>query len=126
MDTCIIASVRVHGLPATLTAFMTSIAVWVQADMTSAPAGVFTEIKARPTIADLRAFIVASFVGVCCRDYGRRSSLMCLGNGWPKSSPSIPPGPNFGYASRDILFISRQKMDNANVGDIEAMASLKL
>src|SRR5690242_10556503 len=64
METCIIARVRVHGLPATLTAFMASIAAWFQSVMTSAPDGVATpngaRNRAKPAMAVLRAFIVGS------------------------------------------------------------------
>src|SRR5215831_8552919 len=58
MATCIIARVRVQGLPATLTAFMTSIAAWFQSVITSALEGVATAINARPATAVLSAFIV--------------------------------------------------------------------
>src|SRR5262245_48753322 len=60
MDTCMIARVRVHGFPATLTAFMTSIAAWFQSVITSALDGVAVAIRARPAIAVLSALIVAS------------------------------------------------------------------
>src|SRR5215467_9082402 len=60
METCIIARVRVHGFPATLTAFMTSIAAWFQSVMTSAWLGIVTEIRARPAIAVLSALIATS------------------------------------------------------------------
>ena len=52
---------RVHGLPATLTAFITSMAVLFQSVMTSARTSVLPEIRARPTIAAFSTFIVASF-----------------------------------------------------------------
>src|SRR3979409_564630 len=52
---------RVHGLPATLTAFITSMAVLFQSAMTSARTCVLPEIRARPTIAAFSTFIVASF-----------------------------------------------------------------
>src|SRR2546426_146200 len=51
---------RVQGLPATLTAFITSMAVLFQSAMTSARTGVLAEIRARPTIATFSTFIVAS------------------------------------------------------------------
>src|SRR5262245_26275112 len=60
IDTCMIARVRVQGLPATLTAFMTSMAAWFQSVMTSARAGIVTEISTRPTIAVLSSLIFAS------------------------------------------------------------------
>jgi hypothetical protein len=52
---------RVHGLPPTLTAFITSMAVLFQSAMTSARTGVLAEMSARPTIATFNTFIVASF-----------------------------------------------------------------
>src|SRR4029453_11269302 len=61
MDTFTRAMLRVHGLPATLTAFITSIAVLFQSAMTSARTNVLVEIRARPTIAAFNRFIVASF-----------------------------------------------------------------
>src|SRR5436190_19699622 len=51
---------RVHGLPATLTAFITSMAVLFQSVMTSARASVVLEISAKPRIAVLSARIIAS------------------------------------------------------------------
>ena len=61
MDTFTSAMLRVHGLPPTLTAFITSMAVLFQSAMTSARTGVLAEIRARPTIAVFSTFIVASF-----------------------------------------------------------------
>src|SRR4051812_33181961 len=52
---------RVHGLPPTLTAFITSMAVLFQSPMTSARTDVLAEIRARPTIAAFSTFIVTSF-----------------------------------------------------------------
>jgi hypothetical protein len=51
---------RVHGLPATFTAFITSMEVVFQSVITSARASVLPEIRARPTIAAFSMFIVAS------------------------------------------------------------------
>src|SRR5262245_58692282 len=62
IDTCMIARLRVHGLPETFTAFMTSMAVWVQSVMTSARACVAPEISIRLTTVVLIAFIVASLM----------------------------------------------------------------
>ena len=61
IDTFTSAMLRVHGLPATLTAFITSIAVLFQSPMTSAWTGVLAEMRTKPTIADFSTFIVASF-----------------------------------------------------------------
>jgi hypothetical protein len=61
-DTCIMAKLRVHGLPATFTAAMTSMAVLFQSVTTSARASVVPEMSARPTMAVLRALIVTSQV----------------------------------------------------------------
>ena len=60
MDTLTRAMLRVHGLPPTLTAFITSMAVLFQSAMTSARTSVLAEIRARPTIATFSTFIVAS------------------------------------------------------------------
>src|SRR5262249_62290010 len=65
IDTCMIARLRVHGLPETFTAFMTSMAVWVQSVMTSARACVAPESSIRLTTVVLTAFIVASPKRTC-------------------------------------------------------------
>jgi hypothetical protein len=62
METCIMARLRVHGLPPTFTAAMTSMAVLFQSVITSARASVVPEMSARPTMAVLRALIVTSQV----------------------------------------------------------------
>src|SRR6478735_3514136 len=61
IDTFTRAMLRVHGLPPTLTAFITSMAVLFQSAMTSARTSVLPDIRARPTIAAFSTFIVASF-----------------------------------------------------------------
>src|SRR4051812_35284393 len=60
MDTCNIARLRVQGFPATLTAFITSMAALFQSVTTSARPGVTPEISVRLTIAALSALIDAS------------------------------------------------------------------
>src|SRR5437868_4586733 len=70
---------RVQGLPATLTAFITSMAVLFQSVITSARTGVVLEARARPTIAAFSMFIVASFSDTCVSfdDFGRGMQLPC-------------------------------------------------
>src|ERR1041385_5024053 len=61
MATCIIAMLRVQGLPATFAAFMTSIAVSFQLVMTSARAAGTAASSANPMTAERSVFMVLSF-----------------------------------------------------------------
>src|SRR6267142_5138395 len=70
---------RVHGLPLTLTAFITSMAVLFQSAMTSALTTVLPEIRAKPTIAAFSTFIVASFEKL---DFRTTTNVVCM---YPRS-----------------------------------------
>src|SRR3982751_5359890 len=92
---------RVQGLPATLTAFITSMAVLFQSAMTSARTGVLAEIRAKPTIAAFSTFIVASFEKL---DSERLPMCQCGVNVPPYSSCHAQPASAPRHAKASLTY----------------------